>query len=201
MAESSERPDSLGRRATRRLVDTASRLVNRARMAAPATADLVLLDTQHAAYVELHRRFTERASRGEAGIGSGLEALDAMWETIRLLRGVAPTVLATLSSGEDAVQARRARFYIESTQLLEDAIRAVLATDLSHLALPPERLAVLVRVVLEGLVVELAQARDAVDVARVDQAYLDLRLLFERFVDAPAGAVPPLTLEPIPLPW
>lgn len=193
---------SLGGRATRRLLETASRIVTRARMSAPAAADLAVLETQHVAYVQLHRRFTERASQGGTGLSSALEALDAMWETIRLLRGVAPSVLVTLSSAEEVVQDRRARFYAESTRLLEDAIRVVLAADMGQLALPPDRLAVLVRVALEGLVVELAQARNAEEVAKVDQAYLDLRVLFERFVGAPQPAVPTaLVLGPIPLPW
>lgn len=199
----SEPADSLGRRATRRLLETASRIATRARMTSPgAAADLVLLETQQAAYIQLHRRFTERAANGVTGLASALEALDAMWETIRLLRGVAPSVLHTLSSAEEVVQDRRVRFYTESTRLLEDAIRVVLAADLGQLSIPPERLAVLVRVSLEGLVVELAQARDAVEVARVDQAYLDLRGLFERFV-APTEAplAPALVLDPIPLPW
>ena len=158
------------------------------------------LESQQAAYIQLHRRFKERASRGEGGVGSALEALDAMWETVRLLRGVAPTVLQTLSTSEEQIQARRARFYEESTRLLEDAIRAVLATDLGHLPIPAERLAVVVRVALEGLVVELAQARTNDDVARIDQAYLDLRLLFERFAGL-GGAPPALEMEPIALPW
>jgi hypothetical protein len=197
----SEDDPSLGRRATRRLVATASRLVTRARLSSASTrADLVILDAQQAAYIQLHRRFTERAAHGVTGLPSALEALDAMWETIRLLRGVAPSVLLTLSSGEEAVQDRRARFYDESTRLLEDAIRVVLAADLGQLALPPDRMAVLVRVALEGLVVELAQARDAEDVARVDQAYLDLRSLFERFV-GPQNTGAPVRFEPIPLPW
>lgn len=192
--------EPLGRRATKRLLDTAGRLARRARAAEPTVTDVVLLESQQAAYVQLHRRFKERASRGEGGVGSALEALDAMWETIRLLRGVAPTVLQTLSTSEEQVQARRARFYEESTRLLEDAIRAVLAADLGHLPIPAERLAVVVRVALEGLVVELAQARTNEDVARVDQAYLDLRLLFERFGGL-GGAPPSLDMEPIALPW
>jgi hypothetical protein len=119
--------EPLGRRATKRLLDTAGRLARRARAAEPTVTDVVLLESQQAAYVQLHRRFKERASRGEGGVRSALEALDAMWETIRLLRGVALTVLQTLSTSEEQVQARRARFYEESTRLLEDAIRAVLA--------------------------------------------------------------------------
>jgi hypothetical protein len=202
MSERDDRRGSLSGRAGRRLLETVSRVAARANLRPPpGAADLVILDAQQAAYVQLHRRFTERASQGVSGVDSALEALDAMWETIRLLRGVAPTVLATLSSAEEAVQDRRASFYTESTRLLEDAIRVVLATDLGALSIPPARLAVLVRVVLEGLVVELAQARDAADVARVDQTYLDMRALFEAFVGKGSSTPSTLVLDPIALPW
>jgi hypothetical protein len=206
---------SLRRRAARRLLDTAGSLVSRARLKAQSlaeegmprvatAADVLLMDSQHTAYLALHKRFIERASRGDGGLHSALEALDAMWETIRQLRAGAPAILLTLSNADETVQDRRARFYLESTHLLEDAICAVFATDLGQLALPPQRLAVLVRIALEGLVVELAQARNAEDVAAVDQAYADLRVLFERFVLGDSGApsqASPLLLEPIPLPW
>lgn len=217
MSDPKDAPENrrtLRSRATRRLLDTASTLVTRARLKAqdlsergeprPATAaDVLLMESQHSAYVHLHRHFIERAGRGEGGLGSALEALDAMWETIRQLRSGATAVLLTLSNGDEAVQDRRAQFYLESTTLLEDAIRAVFATDLGQLAVPPDRMAVLVRVVLEGLVVELAQARTAEDVTKVDQAYADLRALFERFVVHGEGwpAVEAIALEPIPLPW
>jgi hypothetical protein len=196
---------SLRRRAARRVLETASRLVTRARLRAQpgpaAVADLLLLESQHAGYVELHRRFTERAQRGEGGLASALDALDAMWAMIRQLRAGAPAVLQTLSN--EAVQERRARFYLESTRLLEDAIRAVFASNLGELAVPPQRTAVLVRVALEGLVVELAQARNADDVATVDQAYADFRALFERFVlhGEKGPAIAEIALEPIALPW
>jgi hypothetical protein len=204
---------SLRERATRRLLSSASSLVTRARLKAEALAeadarpasivDVLLMDSQHTVYVQLHRRFTERAGRGDGGLGSALEALDAMWETIRQLRGGAPAILLTLSNADETVQDRRARFYVESTTLLEDAIRAVFATDLGQLAVPPERIAVLVRIALEGLVVELAQARTPEDVARVDQAYGDLRALFGRFVLHGEDQVVPaaIDLAPIPLPW
>jgi len=212
--ERSEPQESLRRRAGRRLLGAASRLVTRGRLRAErgaaagetrpaAVADVLLMESQQAAYEQLHRRFTERAGRGDGGLTSALEALDAMWDNIRQLRGGAPAILRTLSNPDAAVQDRRVRFYEDSTQLLEDAIRAVFATDLGHLAIPPERLAVLVRIGLEGLVVELAQARTPDDVAEVDQAYADLRGLFQHVVrsgqaDAPAFSLP---LEPIPLPW
>lgn len=209
-----EHEESLRRRARRRLVDAASRLVTRGRMraeadqapgvAAPAnTADLLLMESQHRAYVELHRRFTERADRGDGGLASALDALDAMWENVRQLRAGAPAILRTLSNPDTTVQDRRLRFYADSTDLLEDAIRAVFAADLGHLAMPPERLAILVRVGIEGLVVELAQARTPEDVARVDQAYADIRAMFTHVVQLGEAvpAPPALPLDPIPLPW
>lgn len=204
--------ETLRHRAARAVLGTASSIVTLARNQAQAlsdlgearpaaAADLLLLESQHAAYVELHRRFKERAEQGEHGVESALQALDAMWQMIRQLRGGAPAVLQTLTN--EAVQERRARFYRDSTSLLEDAIRFVFATNLGQLALPPQRMAVLVRVALEGLVVELAQARNGEDVAVIDQAYADFRNLFRRFVlDADEGAVDPaLPLEPIALPW
>lgn len=197
---------SLPRRAAKRLLETAEGLVNLARTTGArsrAMADVLLLDSQQAVFAELHRRFTSQATSGEGGVSSALEALDLMWENVRALRGGATALLHTLSSDDESVQDRRARFYVESTALLEEAIRAVFSADLGHLALPPERLAVLVRVALEGLVVELAQARSAADVAAVDQAYADLRALFERYVVHGEGG-PPLeevSMEPIPLPW
>jgi hypothetical protein len=205
--------ESRRRRVARSLVETASQLVTRGRMAAQkgaeggesrpaAVADAVFMDAQQAAYHQIYRRFTERARAGEGGLASAMEALDAMWQNVRHLRAGAPAILLTLSNAE--VSDRRQRFYHESTQLLEDAIREVFKADLGNLAVPPERMALLVRVVLEGLVVELAQAQTADDVARVDQAYADLRRLFEGFVlmgDAAPQPITELVLEPIPLPW
>ncbi len=214
MSDDHDNPKESRRRwVARSLVETASQLVTRGRMVAQrgadagesrpaAVADAVFMDAQQAAYQQIYRRFTERAQAGEGGLGSAMEALDAMWQNVRQLRGGAPAILLTLSNAE--VSDRRQRFYHESTQLLEDAIREVFKTDLGSLAVPPERMALLVRVVLEGLVVELAQARTADDVARVDQAYADLRRLFEGFVlmgDAAPQAITELVLEPIPLPW
>src|SRR5688572_23216521 len=104
-----ERDESLRSRAARRLMGTASTLFDRARTTAEAlaeagearpaaVADLLLLESQQSAYVQLHRRFKERAERGQGGLGSALDALDAMWETVRQLRSGAHAVLLTLSS-------------------------------------------------------------------------------------------------------
>jgi len=211
----SDPDESLRRRASRKLLGAASRLVTRGRLRAErgdpkgetrpaAVADVMLMESQQAAYEQLHRRFTERAGRGDGGIDPALEALDAMWQNIRQLRGGAPAILRTLSNGDATVLDRRTRFYEDSTRLLEDAIRAVFAADLPQLAIPPERLAVLIRIGLEGLVVELAQARSADDVAVVDQAYADLRRMFQHVLqrgEADATSTLALPLEPIPLPW
>jgi len=165
--------------------------------------DHLIIEAQQATYREMHRRFTERAEGGDTGLDSALDALDAMWFNVRELRSGAHVIMGTLSSADGSVQSRLSSFYQESTGLLRDAIRGVFANDLGQLAVPPERMAVLVRVLLEGLVVELAQAQSNEDVAEVDQAYADLRQLFERFVlkgeDEPAFAE--VSLEPIPLPW
>jgi hypothetical protein len=151
----------------------------------------------------MHRRFTERAEHGEGGVRSAVEALDAMWLSIRDLRSAAGLIMGTLSSRDEEVQDHVSRFYHESTTLLSDAIRHVFAEDLGQLAVPPERMAVLVRIVLEGLIVELAQAQSEADVALVDRAYGDLRQLFEQFVLLGEGGsqLDDLTMEPIPLPW
>ncbi|MEN0068500.1 MAG: hypothetical protein AAGA48_40645 [Myxococcota bacterium] len=199
---------SLPARAARRLLRTANELVELARSSkigakSRAMADMLLLDSQRAFVTELHRRFTIRANEGEGGLDSALEALDLIWENVRALRAGASALLHTLSTDEEMVRDHRARFYVESTALLKEGIREVFSADLGHLALPPERLAVLVRVCLEGLVVELAQAQSPEDVAVVDQAYADFRTLFARYVVMGEGtpALEEVHMEPIPLPW
>ncbi len=175
-----------------------------------ASKEDLLLEAQRATFRELHRRFTERAHQGQGGLDAALDALDAMWRTVRELRGGAPFIVETLAmaSHDGDLNRRVAGFYQESTHLLEDAIRAVFADELDSLAVTPDRMAVLIRVLLEGLTVELAQARTEDEQQRVDQAYLDFRELFQRFVltgqalPAPGPALfGPDELGPVPLPW
>ncbi len=151
----------------------------------------------------MHKRFTEKAGHGEGGLTSAVEAMDAMWRSIRYLRAGAPTIVGTLNSGDDRTQLLVDSFFMESTDLLEDAIRAVFSEDLGRLTVPPERMAVLIRVILEGLIIELAHARTPDQVAVVDAVYSDVRELFERFVltEDRESSLEPLVLEPIPLPW
>ena len=135
---------------------------------------------------------------------SALEALDAAWEAIRDLHGGAAFVVETLAlSNHDSALGRRvADFYDESTALLEDAIAQVFSSDLDQLAVPPERMAVLLRVLSEGLVVELARARTEAELIRVDRAYRDFRDLFGRFVLGGGQPVDKDALAgPMALPW
>jgi len=167
--------------------------------------EALLLETQRAFFRQLHERFIERATRGDAGLPSALDALDAMWGSVRELHAGAPFIVETLAlSGQETPLGRQvATFYAESTALLEDAIRKVFAADLDRLSVPPDRMAVLIRVLLEGLIVELARARNDAELARVDEAYGDMRRLFERFVLA-GDEGPPVDLAalgPVPLPW
>lgn len=172
--------------------------------------DHLLVETQRAYFRQLHQRFIERARRGDGGLPSALDALDAMWAAARDLHQGAPFLVETLAlSNHDSEMGRTvARFYAESTALLADAIAKVFEAELDRLTVPPERMAVLIRVLLEGLVVELARCRSEADLERVDVAYADFRGLFERFVlagkpgpDVDLAALHLDALGPVALPW
>ena len=61
------------------------------------TKERLLIEAQRSAFRELHRRFVERANRGEKGLPSALDALDSMWLSIRELQVGAPLLVETLS--------------------------------------------------------------------------------------------------------
>lgn len=165
----------------------------------------LLIEAQRATFRQIHRRFAERTSRGERGLGPALSAFDAMWQSLRDLRIAAPFIVETLSlsSQEGAISRKLETFYKESTALLEDGIEKVFTEELDSLTVPPERMAVLIRICLEGLIVELAQVRSEDDLAGVDQAYADIRELFQRFVLARTDQpeLDPEALAAVPLPW
>ncbi|MEC7984526.1 MAG: hypothetical protein VX278_05145 [Myxococcota bacterium] len=144
----------------------------------------LLIETQRGVFRELHKRFLERAHRGEKGLASALDALDSMWSSIRTLSPGAPFLVETLgkASQKDHLRLQLQDFYLESTRLLEDGIRAVFSDQLHQLSIPPERMAKLIRILLEGLLIELAHAQNEHDLAQVDQAYADMRQLFAQFV-------------------
>lgn len=166
----------------------------------------LLIEAQRLVFHEIHRRFAEKTRQGERGLGPALAAFDSLWRAVRDLRDGAPFLVETLSrTGQDGPLAERLSvFYAESTALLEDGIRRVFDEELDRLTLPPARMAVLIRICLEGLLVELAQVQDEAGLAEVEQAYADIRELFQRFVLAraePSPLDPDATGEDIPLPW
>lgn len=158
--------------------------------------DDLVLAAQRATVQALHRKFRDRATEGGRGLPTGLEALDAIWSSLRSMRAGAPAMvrLLTLAESEDT-------FTAASTALLEDGIRAVLGPELDRLTLAPDRMAVLIRIALEGLTIELARARTVDDLAALDQAYADLRELVARFAMEREAAERVEGLEAIPLPW
>ncbi|MBM73871.1 MAG: hypothetical protein CMK59_00610 [Proteobacteria bacterium] len=170
------------------------------------TKEKLLLEAQKTTFRELHRRISEGAKRGDIGLRAALSALDSMWESIRDLREGAPFVVETLSLAgkKKDLQPNIRAFYEESTALLSDGIKCVFAEDLERLAIPPDRMAILLRIVLEGLTVELAQVQTTADLRRVDQAYADMRKLFGDFVilkESQEITTGSHTDENIPLPW
>lgn len=170
------------------------------RRAFASKAELII-QAQRATFHQMYQRFEERARRGERGLPSALDALDALWGSVRELQPGAQfiTEVLAMSSQDGPVGEQLRDFTRESTTLLEDGIRRTFADELGSLALPPGRMAVVIRILLEGLAVELARARTPQELATVDQAYADMRELFRRFVLTPE--VPPIDAEPLPLPW
>ena len=167
------------------------------------TKERLLIEAQRSAFRELHRRFVERANRGEKGLPSALDALDSMWLSIRELQVGAPLLVETLSLATQAGPLRKKilTFYEESTDLLTDGIKLVFSNDLERLAIPPRRMANLIRILLEGLLIELAQAHTEQELQQVDQCYADMRALFARFVIVQLEDTPSDLDEGFPLPW
>ena len=140
----------------------------------------LLIEAQRATFSQIAKRFQARAKTEDTGLQMGLEALDALWESVVELHQWAPFMLETLSMGTQnaATRVQLDRLYQESTALLEESLVEVFGDQRARLTLPPARIAVLIRSALEGLIVELALAKNAADRAIVEQAYLDFRTLF-----------------------
>jgi len=144
----------------------------------------LLIEAQRATFRRIAQRFESRASEEQTGLAMGLDALDALWEAVLEMREWAPFMLETMSMATQNKPTRKQldRFYGESMDLLEQGLRQVFGDDVERLTLPPERLAFLIRSTMEGLVVELAYARNAAEFERVEVAYQDFRSLFERVI-------------------
>lgn len=205
MASKAERtlePDARGPRSVTRILDAAAKLFGRegyrgATMHAVARAagvskgllhyhfqskEHLLIEAQRATFRQIHRRIEERVSRGDTGMQTALDGLDAIWEAVREMRSWAPFMVETMSltSQGGPIRPPIDEFYAESQGLLVQAMERVFVADLDGLMFPPERLARLVRITLHGLIVELAYAQDAADLARIDIAYRDLRTVFRQ---------------------
>lgn len=142
----------------------------------------LLIEAQRSTFRQIHARFEERFERGDTGMEPALEALDALWQAILDMRRWAPFMVETLSlaTQDGPVRNLLDEFYEESNALLEKGIRQVFAQQLDQLAMPPERLANVVRTSIHGLLVELAWVRDDVELDRVQQTYRDHRTFFAR---------------------
>ena len=163
----------------------------------------LLMETQRVVFRELHRRFTRQALGKEDGLKTALDALDAMWQTTRELRDIAPFMLETLNLGNKNATLRPQldQFYRESTSLLEDGIRKVFANELGTLVIPPDRMAILIRIFLSGMVVELAQVKSPEQLKELDQIYADIRSMFERFIVEKELFKLDEDTDSVPLPW
>ena len=64
-------------------------------------------------------------------------------------------------------------------------------------------MAILIRILLEGLIVELAQAHSPEELSEIDQAYRDLRELFQQFALSPEKKQIKVLKDKnsVPLPW
>ena len=163
----------------------------------------LLLETQRTIFRQLHTRITERNQSSEHSMRNALDALDSMWSSVRELKSSAPFIVETLMlrGGEGPLHDSIRKFYRESTLLLEDGIRKVFAEQLSELVISPERMAVLIRVLLSGLVVEMAGATTDDELKELDQAYRDIRTLFGDFVVMSDDWEVDEHTDSVPLPW
>jgi AcrR family transcriptional regulator len=144
----------------------------------------LLIEAQRASFRSIHERFEERFARGDGGVTTAMEALDALWASVRELHAWAPFMVQTmaLATRDRQLGDRLSDFNAEALARVELGLLRLFSDQLHLLVLPPERLARAVRTGLYGLVVELAMARDAEERAQVDLTYQDVRLLLERVV-------------------
>lgn len=163
----------------------------------------LLLETQRTIFRELHARITKQALNSDNPMHNALDALDSMWGTIQEMKSTAPFIVETLMlrRGDGEINQQIRTFYKESTSLLEDGIRIVFTNKLSELVISPERMSVLIRVLLSGLVIEMAGTTTERERAELHQAYRDFRTLFQDFVVMSDQWDMDETTDSVPLPW
>ena len=144
----------------------------------------LLLETQRATFREVYEHFQTRFGDGDRGVDTALDGLDALWNAIVGLHHWTPFMVETMAqtTGDRPLRDDVDAFYAEAMAMLEDGIRHAFAEHLNEPTAPPDRLAVIVRVGMHGLVVELARARTEAEVAEVERAYRDLRQMFAQSV-------------------
>lgn len=189
-----------GARSIARILDAAARIFGRegfqgASMSAVARAagvskgllhyhfeskEHLLIEAQRATFRQIHERFQERFEAGQRGLEGATEVLDNLWDAIRDMRTWSPFMVEILALGAHRGPLRKVLddFVTESTGLLQTGIELVFAEQADAMGIPPARLARLVRTSMYGLIVELAYAKDAAELAAVDQTYHDLRDTF-----------------------
>lgn len=150
----------------------------------------LLIEAQRHTFRLVHTRFEERFARGDTGLGTALEALDALYAAVRDMHAWTPFMVQTmaLACRDRALGERWDDFNAEALARVELGLLRLFPDHLDRLVLPPDRFARAVRTGLYGLVVELAAARTDDDLARVDQTYADVRELLARVV---LDAAPP----------
>jgi AcrR family transcriptional regulator len=154
----------------------------------------LLIEAWRVTFRRVHERFEERFAAGDAGVGTAMEALDALWGALRDMHGWAPFMVQTmaLASRDRALGDRLEDFNAEALARVELGLLRLFSDQLDRLVLPPERLSRAVRTGLYGLIVELAAARTPEQLAAVDQTYRDVRSLLETVVvERPPDAVAP----------
>ena len=133
-----------GSRSIRRILDAAARMFGQdgfqgASMGAVAEAagvskgllhyhfqskEHLLIEAVRATFRQLHRRFDDRFRRGERGLETALDALDALWAAVREMQAWAPFMVETMSlaTKNEALREDLFAFYAESSDLLEKGI-------------------------------------------------------------------------------
>ncbi|MBX2804033.1 MAG: TetR/AcrR family transcriptional regulator; helix-turn-helix transcriptional regulator [Myxococcales bacterium] len=147
----------------------------------------LLIEAVRATFRQLNHRFEDRFERGDRGLDTAVDALDALWAAIHDMRSWSPFMVQTLSLGTQAGPIRDdlVAFYEESDALLRQGITEVFEGD-APLQMSDARVARLVRVCLHGLVVELSLAQTQAELDTVRQSYADLRTLFSRLASTTA---------------
>lgn len=155
----------------------------------------LLIEAQRHTFRQIHARFEERFARGEGGVQTAMEALDALYQAVREMHPWTPFMVQTMAVAcrDPALGERWSDFNAESLARVELGLMRSFADQLAQLVLPPDRFARAVRTGLYGLVVELAAARTEEELAQVDQTYEDVRALLLQVV---LDQVPP---APTPL--